>query len=144
MRCKRRRRPVYPLRTSSGINIISDNPTGPTILGFLASGSSVGFSPQGPTALIDNTYNLSDVLTWTKGQHTLKGGFTVEPYQNNTNYDFYINGEYFFSGSNGGIGSGNDRADFLFGLPDEYLQYGAAPSNIRSKYWAGFGRTNGG
>ena len=134
--------PASSLPTSNklGINIISDNPTGPTVLGFLGSGSNVGFSVQGPTALIDNTYNLSDVLTWIKGKHTMKYGFTVEPYQNNTNYDFYINGEFYFSGANGGVGSGNDRADFLFGLPDEYLQYGAAPSNIRSKYWGGFGQ----
>ncbi len=131
---------AFPTSAKLGMGIISDDPTGPTILGFLGSGSSVGFSPQGPTALIDNTYNLSDTLTWVKGKHTLKGGFTVEPYQNNTKYDFYINGEMYFSGANGGIGSGNDRADFLFGLPDEYLQYGAAPSNIRSKYWAGFGQ----
>ena len=128
-----------PLSTALGVNIISDNPTGPTNLSF-ASGLTIGNSIQGPTSLIDNTYDLSDVLTWTKGSHTLKYGFTVEPYQNNTVYDFYINGEFFFSGTGGGIGSGNDRADFLFGLPDEYTQYGAAPSNIRSKYWAGFGQ----
>jgi hypothetical protein len=132
--------PAAKLPTSNalGINVISDNPTGPTVLGF-SSGLSAGFSVQGPTALIDNTYNLSDVFTWTKGGHTFKGGFTVEPYQNNTNYNFYVNGQFYFSGASG-IGSGSDRADFLFGLPDEYLQFGAAPSNIRSKYWAGFGQ----
>ena len=127
-----------PISTALGINIISDNPTGPTDISF-ASGLSIGNSVQGPTSLIDNTYDLSDVLTWTKGKHTLKGGFTFEPYQNNTDYDFYINGEFYFSGASG-IGSGSDRADFLFGLPNEYLQYGSAPSNIRSKYYAGFGQ----
>jgi Carboxypeptidase regulatory-like domain/TonB-dependent Receptor Plug Domain len=127
---------TLPVSKALGINIISDNPTGPTDVSF-SSGATIGFSVQGPTALIDNTYDLSDVLTWTKGKHTMKYGFTVQPYQDNTNYDFYINGEFFFSGSSG-IGSGNDRADFLFGLPDEYLQFGAAPSNIRSKYYAGF------
>ncbi len=128
-----------PTSTQLGINIISDNPTGPTDITF-ASGLAVGFSVQGPTTLIDNTYDLSDVFTWTRGKHTMKFGFEAQPYQNNTNYDFYINGLFSFSGASGGIGSGNDRADFLFGLPDEYLQFGQAPSNIRSKYYAGFGQ----
>jgi len=127
-----------PISTALGINIISDNPTGPTFLSF-ASGAMVGYSVQGPTSLIDNTYDLSDVFTWTHERHTFKYGFTVEPYQDNTNYDFVVNGEFFLRGFSG-VGSLNDRADFLFGLPDEYQQFGAAPSNIRSKYWAGFGQ----
>jgi hypothetical protein len=127
-----------PTSTQLGVNIISDNPTGPSAISF-ASGLTVGFSTGGPTTLIDNTYDLSDVFTWSRGKHTMKYGFEVQPYQDNTNYDFYVNGEFYFSGSSG-IGSGNDRADFLFGLPDEYLQYGQAPSNIRSKYYAGFGQ----
>jgi hypothetical protein len=132
--------PATKLPTSNqlGINIISDNPSGPTDIGF-ASGLTVGFSVQGPTTLIDNTYDFSDVFTWTRGKHTMKYGFEWQPYQDNTNYDFYVNGQFFFSGTSG-IGSGNDRADFLFGLPDEYLQYGQAPSNIRSQYYAGFGQ----
>jgi hypothetical protein len=129
---------TLPTSTQLGVNIISDNPTGPTPISF-ASGLTVGFSVQGPTTLIDNTYDLSDVFTWTRGKHSMKYGFEWQPYQDNTNYDFYVNGEFFFSGSSG-IGSGNDRADFLFGLPDEYLQFGQAPSNIRSKYYAGFGQ----
>ncbi|MDQ2945552.1 MAG: carboxypeptidase-like regulatory domain-containing protein [Acidobacteriota bacterium] len=128
-----------PKAADLGIGITPDNPTGPPNLGF-SSGLQVGYSVQGPTSLINNTYVYADTLTWTKGRHTFKGGFTFTPYQNNTNYDFYINGEFFFSGSaaNGGIGSGNDRADFLLGLPDEFLQFGQAPSNIRSKYYGAF------
>ena len=128
-----------PKASDLGVGITPDNPTGPPNLGF-SSGLQIGYSVQGPTALINNTYVYADTLTWTKGRHTLKGGFTFTPYQNNTNYDFYINGEFFFSGSaaSGGIGSGNDRADFLLGLPDEFLQFGQAPSNIRSKYYGAF------
>ncbi|MDP8983143.1 MAG: carboxypeptidase regulatory-like domain-containing protein [Acidobacteriota bacterium] len=133
--------PATKLPTASqlGVGITPDNPTGPPNISF-GSGLSIGFSVQGPTALINNTYVLNDVLTWTKGRHTLKGGFYFSPYQNNTVYDFYVNGNFFFSGpaSSGGIGSGNDRADFLLGLPDEFLQFGQAPSNIRSKSYAGF------
>ncbi len=122
-----------PVAADLGVGITPDNPTGPPRLSF-ASGATVGFSPQGPTNLIDNTYTWNDVFTWVKGSHTQKGGFTYTPYQNNTKYDFYVNGTFYYSGTpaNGGIGSSNDRADFLLGLPDEYLQYGEAPSNIRS------------
>ncbi len=122
-----------PKPADLGIGITSDHPTGPPNLSF-ASGMTTGFSVQGPTQLIDNTYTWSDVMTWNRGKHSIKGGFSYTPYQNNTVYDFYINGTFFFSGAagNGGIGSGNDRADFLLGLPDEFQQFPEAPSNIRS------------
>jgi len=51
-----------------------------------------------------------------------------------------VNGEFFFYGPSTGVGSGVDLADFLMGLPDEYLQFGSAPSNIRSHQYAGFGQ----
>ena len=43
-----------------------------------------------------------------------------------------------FYGTGGGSFSQNDKADFLLGLPDEYLQFGRAPSNIRTHNIAGF------
>jgi len=123
-----------PTPAELGIGVTPDNPSGPTRISF-AGGLTVGFSPQGPTTLINNTFSYSDTLSWNVGNHGLKFGITFSPYQNNTVYDFYVNGNFFFSGdpSAGGIGSGNDLADFLFGLPDEYLQFGEAPSDIRSK-----------
>jgi hypothetical protein len=51
-----------------------------------------------------------------------------------------VNGEFFFYGPSTGVGSGVDLADFLMGLPDEYLQFGSAPSNIRSHQYAGYGQ----
>jgi outer membrane receptor protein involved in Fe transport len=119
-----------PKPSALGVGITSDDPTGPPILGFTSL--TAGFSPQGPTALIDNTYNWSDTITWIKGRHGIKAGLNYTPYQNNTAYDFYVNGEFFFYGTGGGSFSQNDRADFLLGLPDEYLQFPRAPSNIRS------------
>ncbi len=99
---------------------------------------AVGYSVQGPTALIDNTYTWSDTISWNKGKHNFKGGFSYTPYQNNTAYDFYVNGEFAFYGTGGGSFSQNDKADFLLGLPDEYQQFGRAPSNIRTYNIAGF------
>jgi hypothetical protein len=121
-----------------GIAINSDNPTGPPILGF-SSGLTVGFSPQGPSNLIDNTFTWSDQLTWITGKHSFKMGATFTPYQDNQVFDFYIDGEFFFRGTNGNTRySSNDRADFLMGLADEFIQYPAAPSNIRTKNFGAF------
>jgi hypothetical protein len=126
-----------PTPAALGIGVTPDNPAGPTRISF-DGGLTVGFSNQGPTALINNTFTYADTLTWNLGNHGLKFGGSFSPYQNNTVFDFFVNGNFFFSGTHGGIGSGNDLADFLFGLPDEYLQFGEAPSNIRSKSFYGF------
>jgi len=126
--------PAVQLPTASdlGIRITPDHPTGPPILGFQGGLFQAGFSPQGPTALIDNTYTWQDTFTWIKGRHSIKTGLVYTPYQDNTVYDFYINGEFFFNGTTGSSFSGNAKADFLMGLPDELLQFPEAPSNIRT------------
>lgn len=129
---------THPIAAQLGANLPSDDPTGPPRVELLGSNLVLGFSPQGPTHEIDNTYALYDNLSWTKGNHNWKFGFYFSPYQNNTVYDFYVNGDYFFYGPSTGVGSGVDLADFLMGLPDEYLQFGKAPSNIRSHQYAGF------
>src|SRR5437667_875852 len=128
-----------PAAADLGVGIISDDPTGPPILRFATSDIYLGFSNQGPTKLIDNTFTWNDTLTWIKGAHTLKAGGTFTPYQNNTIYDFFINGQFYFD-ANGVVGgyTKNDRADFILGLADEFLQYPAAPSNIRSRNVNGF------
>ena len=128
-----------PTPAELGIGITSDNPTGPPILRFATSDTYIGFSNQGPTKLIDNTFTWNDTLMWIKGPHTFKAGGTFTPYQNNTIYDFFINGQFYFD-ANGVVGgyTKNDRADFVLGLADEFLQYPAAPSNIRSKNVSGF------
>jgi outer membrane receptor protein involved in Fe transport len=125
-----------PTPSALGVGINSDFPTGPPILN-LASGLTIGFSPQGPSALIDNTYTFQDTVTWTHGVHSVKGGFSYTPYQDNQVFDFYINGQFGFAGPSG-VGSKNDRADFLMGIPDAFQQYPAAPSNIRTHNLAGF------
>ena len=114
-----------------GIGNHPDDPTGPTNIYLQASGLSLGFSTHGPTALIDNTYNWNDAITWTRGRHPLKAGASYTPYQNNTVYEYYVNGEFDFYGPDS-YQLSNDRAAFLMGLPDEYYQSPKAPSNIRT------------
>src|SRR5580765_1475951 len=126
-----------PTAADLGIKVTPDNPSGPPRLEF-AGGLTIGFSPQGPTTLANNTYSATDTLSWTKGKHGWKFGGGYTPYQNNTLYDFYVNGDFFFYGSDTFVGSGNDLADFVMGLPDEYFQFGEAPSDIRSHNIYGF------
>ncbi len=130
--------PTRRLPTGSELGIVyaSDHPTGPPNLSF-GNGLAVGFSVQGPTNLINNTFNWQDTVSWIKGNHSMKFGGDFSSYQNNTVYDFYVNGEYSFYGP-GSVASGNSLADFLFGHPDEYFQFGEAPSDIRTKSVAGF------
>src|SRR5580658_7548878 len=121
-----------------GIDITPDQNTGPPIMFFDATGLTVGYSYQGPTREVDNTYALYDNLSWTKGRHNLKFGFYFSPYQNNTVYDFFINGSFDFYGPSTGVGSGYDLADFMMGLPDDFYESSKAPSNIRSDQYAGY------
>ncbi len=125
-----------PTAADLGIGTTPDESTGPPRVS-LSTGLTLGFSPQGPTTIVNNTFDLSDTLSWTKGKHNYKFGFAYVPYQNNTVFDFFVDGEFDFFGRNGGF-SLNDKADFLMGLPDEYFQFGKAPSNIRSKSYYTF------
>ena len=125
-----------PTAADLGIGITPDESTGPPRIG-LASGLTLGFSPQGPTTLVNNTFDLSDTVSWTHGHHNYKFGFSFVPYQNNTVFDFFVDGEFDFNGKGAGF-SNNDKADFLMGLPDVFTQFGKAPSNIRSKAYYTF------
>ncbi|HEX4808073.1 MAG TPA: carboxypeptidase regulatory-like domain-containing protein [Bryobacteraceae bacterium] len=123
-----------------GVNITPDVTTGPPALYFYGSGLQTGFSPNGPTTFANTIYAYYDNVSWTKGTHNLKFGFYFSPYQNNTSYDFYGNGSFFFYGPSTSVGSGYDFADFLLGLPDNYFQASDARNNIRSHQYAGYGQ----
>lgn len=115
-----------------GIGITPDALTGPTRLNLASMGVVIGFSNQGPTTIVDDDFSFSDNFTWAKGRHTMKFGWQYVPYDDNQVFDFFIDGEFGFSGASG-IGTKNDRADLLLGLPDAFTQFPAAPSNIRTK-----------
>src|SRR5712691_9232646 len=86
-----------PKPTDLGVGIISDDPTGPTQLRFPGKGLTLGFSRNGPTSLIDNTFGWTDTVSWVRGKHTWKFGGTLSAYQNNTVFDFFINGRFTFT-----------------------------------------------
>ena len=138
-----------PTPADLGIGNTPDFASGPSRLFDFSTGFQTGFSPQGPTTEVNNTFAYSDNLSWVKGTHNLKFGAYFSPYQNNTQYDYYVNGEFDFYGMANidssdprfaNIGSQTGFAEFLTGTPDEYFQFGAAPSNIRSKDFAFYGQ----
>lgn len=123
-----------PAGPELGVKISPDLLAGPPILYFNNSGLTLGFSYRGPVIKVNNTFGVNETLSWVKGKHTLKAGFSYSPYQNNTLYAYQVNGEFDFYGST----TGSEFADFLLGAPDEYMQSSNAHSNIRSQNYAGF------
>ena len=115
-------------------NLTPDNSTGPPLFDINDSATSVGYTYGGPSSLANNTFGVSDTLTWIRGKHNWKMGGGVSAYQNNQLFDFITNGLFDFDGTL----TGNSFADFLLGAPTDYLQGAAAPSNIRTKSFDGF------
>ncbi len=134
------RAPVANLQSpaSLGIQITPDLTTGPTNLDFDETGLTIGPSVNGPTSYANTIYSYYDNVSWIKGRHNLKTGFFFSPYQNNTDYAFFVDGAFSFFGPSTYVGSGTDLADFLFGLPDNYFQAAKALSDIRSHQYAGY------
>jgi len=116
-----------------GVGITPDDPTGPPNILF-DNGLAIGYSEQGPTTLVNNTFGFIDTVSYIHGRHTWKYGGGISAYQNNTVYDYIVNSEIDFNGT----ASGNSLADFLMGIPSQLFQYPQAPSNIRSKSYFGF------
>jgi hypothetical protein len=121
-----------------GIGITPDLTDGPTIVNLEGSGLFAGYNPFGPANIVDNTLTFTDDFSWTRGTHSMKAGFLFSSYRDAMIYGYYLNGEFDFYGPGTSIGSGNDRADFLMGLPDDLQQYPNAPTNIRSHSFAGY------
>jgi hypothetical protein len=123
-----------------GVHINSDLGFAPPIIQLLSSNLVLGFDPNLPRKKADNTYGISDTLTWTRGRHTIKTGGRFAFLQENSVYAYATNGWFFFYGANTRVGSGTDLADFLFGAPDEYQQYPRANNNEHQRQYALFGQ----
>jgi hypothetical protein len=139
-----RKIPTHAALGETGIT--PDLELGGAALAFNDEVTYYGFSIQGPSTLISNTFAYSDTLSWTRGRHNWKFGGAFSAYQFNTAFDFIGNGLFSFQGA-GGSGSGTDFADFLFGIPSGtgsggnlpgYSQSPNAPTNARTKFYSGF------
>jgi hypothetical protein len=127
-----------PNPSQLGITINSDLAFAPPIITMYSSNLVLGFDPNLPRTKADDTYGVSDTLTWTHGRHTFKTGGRFAAMQENSVYAYATNGWFFFYGPGTTVGSGTDLADFLFGAPDEYQQYPRANNNEHQKQYALF------
>ena len=129
-----------PTSLSLGLKITPDLATGPPIVNFGVAGMSLGYPGSVPGYYADTSYIWSDNLSWTRGRHTMKFGGIFSILQNNGAFGYQTNGNFTFSGPTGagGIGSGNDLADFLFGAPNNYQQFPNAFSSAHGHQYGVF------
>ncbi len=123
-----------PSPASLGFSITPDSPSGPPIIEINSNALTTGFTFAGPTTLVDNTFEISDTVSWIRGRHFWKMGAGFSGYQDNQDFNFVINGAFNFDDG----GTGNGYADYLLGIPTQYQQGPSAPSNIRTKSFYGF------
>ena len=105
---------------SGGEGIIQGYPSQAGVELMYFNGFSVGTSPLS-LAQVNSNYDLSDSLSRTIGDHTLKVGGRYLWFQVKQAPNLVANGTFSFFAS-GLQSTGNDFADFLLGLPDFYSQ----------------------
>ena len=105
---------------AGGEGIIQGFPSQAGVEGLFFNGFSIGTNPFS-LIQVNDTYDLSDSLTRTAGNHTFKFGGRYIWYRVKQAPNLVANGTYSFFAS-GNQTTGNDYADFLLGLPDFYSQ----------------------
>jgi hypothetical protein len=126
---------TLPGPAALGFAITPDSPSGPPLIEINFNALATGFTAQGPSTLVNNTFGITDTVSWIRGHHFWKMGGGFSGYQNNEIFNFYVNGSFFFDGG----ATGNGFADYLLGYPSNGYQQGpSAPSNIRTKSTYGF------
>ena len=85
------------------------------LAGTTTSNYTAGWTPWNNAA---NSYQIRDDVSWTKGSHQLKFGFSwmlytkLQSYFTNTQGNFAFNGNF----------TGNDFADYLLGYAQQYTE----------------------
>jgi len=105
---------------AGGEGIIQGFPSQAGVEGMFFNGFSVGTNPFS-LGQVNSNYDLSDSITRTVGNHTIKAGGRYIWYRVKQAPNLVANGTFSFFAS-GSQTTGNDYADFLLGLPDFYSQ----------------------
>jgi hypothetical protein len=119
------------LISALGLTLLSTNPpdvTGTTSV-QIAGFTNFGESQEEP--LTQDTWQISNALTWLKGRHTVKGGFDIKRFNwtspvNFTGADDF--GVFRFNNNIQAGGTGQPFANFLLGLPTDVDQTASGPS----------------
>jgi hypothetical protein len=131
------------------VSTLPQTPTAPSTAGFtgitpqLTSGEglpvvdvlgyfNVGFSEDGPQPRIDQTYQATDNLTKIVGKHSFKGGFEMRRFEVWSAFSHVNDGAFTYNGE-GPYSTGDPGADFLLGIPYQYLQGSGDVLNERTQ-----------
>lgn len=110
-------------RTSPVFQVNSTVPLGPRIQFSDGRVDRFGSWDGGPQGRIQNTYQVSDTITWMRGRHTVKAGTDFFRYQGNSFLDSQTRGVYTFL----------TWEDFAAGRPNVYQQrYGGTARGHRT------------
>jgi hypothetical protein len=139
------------LSDSSAINALAANPaTGNPAFGItpgltathegvpfttISGGAVIGNNFEGQLPQVGNTFQVSDSLTWVKGNHTMKFGIDVRRSIFDQTLYFNVNGAPVISSSSANAvitNDGDNYAGYLLGLADSYTQGAAQSEAIRS------------
>ncbi len=131
-----------PTSVALGMQITPDLSNGPPTITLSTEGLTLGLASSSPGRYADTTYSWTDNVSWNVGHHSFKFGGQFAIVQNNGEFAYETNGTLSFAGAvaSGGIGTGNDLADFLLGLPNAYSQYPNAFSAAHGRQYAIFGQ----
>jgi hypothetical protein len=105
---------------AGGEGIIQGFPAQAGVEGLYFNGFSVGTNPFS-LAQVNSNYDLSDSVSRTANNHTIKIGGRYVWYKVKQAPNLVANGTFSFFAS-GNQTTGNDYADFLLGMPDFYSQ----------------------
>jgi hypothetical protein len=127
---------------------ISDPPTDPFAFGLpqfvVTTFSTVTDSPTLPQVQRDNSWSLSDGVSFVRGRHTWKLGIEWARFQVNYLQSRYVRGQYTFTGaftarSQTAEGTGDPLADFLLGFPQfTSRNVGTTQAYLRQSSYAGY------
>lgn len=118
----------------SNLGIAIARPAQPFLPTIAVTGRfTLGTQINGIPTKLDNVLSLVDTVSWTKGPHTLKFGFSREAslFQGRPQFD---NGSFTFSGQI----TSNALADFLIGRPVNFSQNIGRQDNHTTTYWGFF------
>jgi hypothetical protein len=82
---------------------------------------TIGGTTNGPQPRKDQTYQLTDNFSWTKGRHAFKFGYDGRKFQVWNPFLARLDGAYTFDRS-GAFSTGDESLDFLLGVPASYNQ----------------------
>jgi hypothetical protein len=127
--------PVNPIDpTSYGFSGI--NPQNPLVASLpvisVTGLFTLGFSEFGPQPRLENTYQGIDNFSKLVGRHAFKAGFSMDRFEVYNPFYAFLSGFYSYAGT-GPYSTGEPGADFLLGLPDQYVQENGSVINARSR-----------